>query len=278
MKSHSVKSNAKRAARQIAAAAPEKWEVADPVRSGNGGWFPALRAKVPGLSHDLAVIVGAESDAVVTSTVTVKDGAVTGITITNPGLGFYDQSGNPKFVLGAPALVSLADLVDEFSGVAGIVGVEPGDLAPAPVCVVVKTGNVGKSEPGAVAVVDGVQVLHPKGYPVDASAIRAALDAPRPCSTREEIDARRAARRDRLAAEPSTRRPVGRPDQKTKKILELIAAPDGITLHALADALGWQRHTVRGYVATLNKRAEAAGKKRVVASVKHGKTVRYVAG
>lgn len=59
MKSHTVKSNAKRAARQIAAAAPDSWEVLEPVKAPDGNWYPALRALKPGLSHDLAVVTTA---------------------------------------------------------------------------------------------------------------------------------------------------------------------------------------------------------------------------
>jgi hypothetical protein len=61
------------------------------------------------------------------------------------------------------------------------------------------------------------------------------------------------------AAEPSTTTQpvgvapqaphVGRPGSKREQVLELLKRPKGATLDAIVSATGWQRHTVRGFIA-----------------------------
>ena len=42
---------------------------------------------------------------------------------------------------------------------------------------------------------------------------------------------------------------VRRPGSKREQVLELLKRPNGATLDAIVSATGWQRHTVRGFIA-----------------------------
>lgn len=96
----------------------------------------------------------------------------------------------------------------------------------------------------------------------DAIADMAANLPPPVQSTREEIEARRRERRERLEREKveGTRTAAGekaKPSRTTKAdiIIGLVSRPGGATFKELMDATGWQQHTLRGYIAgTLRKR------------------------
>jgi Protein of unknown function (DUF3489) len=47
---------------------------------------------------------------------------------------------------------------------------------------------------------------------------------------------------------PQTRH-VRRPGSKREQVLQLLKRPNGATLDAIVSATGWQRHTVRGFIA-----------------------------
>ncbi|OHV85794.1 DUF3489 domain-containing protein [Ensifer sp. LCM 4579] len=110
---------------------------------------------------------------------------------------------------------------------------------------------------------------------------QAAASLPPPVkSTREEIDARRAERRARIDAEKAegTRTATGAKVKinKTTVILDLVKRPNGATQTELEAATGWQRHTLRGYIAgTLRKRLAPLGKDIECRRVK-GQETRYV--
>jgi hypothetical protein len=42
---------------------------------------------------------------------------------------------------------------------------------------------------------------------------------------------------------------VRRPGSKREQVLQLLKRPNGATLEAIVSATGWQRHTVRGFIA-----------------------------
>jgi hypothetical protein len=42
---------------------------------------------------------------------------------------------------------------------------------------------------------------------------------------------------------------VRRPGSKRERVLQLLKRPNGATLEAIVSATGWQRHTVRGFIA-----------------------------
>ncbi|WP_292291622.1 DUF3489 domain-containing protein, partial [Mesorhizobium sp.] len=73
-------------------------------------------------------------------------------------------------------------------------------------------------------------------------------------STPEEIEARRAARRQRIATEGP--KPAKAPKQtKAAKIIELVSRENGATFAELMEGTEWQAHTLRGYIAgTLRKK------------------------
>lgn len=101
------------------------------------------------------------------------------------------------------------------------------------------------------------------------AAMAAALaDLPPTKSTPEEIEARRQARRERLAAE-GPRQPAR---TKADVILELVSTADGATIRDLMAHTGWQRHTVRGFIAgTLRKRGHNITLRKI-----KGEEARYV--
>jgi uncharacterized protein DUF3489 len=47
---------------------------------------------------------------------------------------------------------------------------------------------------------------------------------------------------------PQTRQ-VRRPGSKREQVLQLLKRPNGATLEGIVSATGWQRHTVRGFIA-----------------------------
>ncbi|WP_189561993.1 DUF3489 domain-containing protein [Mesorhizobium sp. M2A.F.Ca.ET.037.01.1.1] len=87
------------------------------------------------------------------------------------------------------------------------------------------------------------------------AAMRAAVaDLPPTKSTPEEIEARREARRQRVATEGP--KPAKAPKQtKAAKIIELVSRENGATFAELMEGTEWQAHTLRGYIAgTLRKK------------------------
>jgi hypothetical protein len=56
----------------------------------------------------------------------------------------------------------------------------------------------------------------------------------------------------RKAGKPA-KAPVGGAGTKKARVLAMLAAEGGATLDAITRATGWQRHTVRGFVATVQR-------------------------
>ena len=73
-------------------------------------------------------------------------------------------------------------------------------------------------------------------------------------------------------AKPATQRTVGKPHaprtgSKQAEVLEMLSRPEGATVAQIAEATGWQTHTVRGFFAGLKKKGitvAAAERVRVV--------------
>src|SRR5215831_19249805 len=53
-----------------------------------------------------------------------------------------------------------------------------------------------------------------------------------------------AGRRHRFSAEQT-----GRTESKQARIIAMLRAPSGVTIDAMAHAMGWQQHSVRGFLA-----------------------------
>jgi hypothetical protein len=109
----------------------------------------------------------------------------------------------------------------------------------------------------------------------ELAALAASLP-PRTESSREEIDRRRAERRVRIDAEKVNPTPKPEKINKTKIILDLIKRKGGATQEELETATGWQRHTLRGFIAgTLRKRLAPVGLE-IECIRKKGEPTRYM--
>lgn len=224
MKPHTVKSNAKRAARKIAEAAPEKWEVVEPEAAPGGGWFGTVRAKLPGLTHDLVVVLPAEAPP---PFATLEAEGVGTINLTAENVSGVDDK-EISLALGA-----------SFTPAKPPVKPKPADL-PA--------------KPKPLAGSDFAKVV---------------ADIPKTRSSAAEIEARRAERRSRVEEEKAVGlrdaagnkidpAKVAKGPKRADIIVRLASRPDGVTVEDLMKATGWQRHTLRGYIAgTLRKRGHA---------------------
>ncbi|WP_235912774.1 DUF3489 domain-containing protein [Brucella tritici] len=95
---------------------------------------------------------------------------------------------------------------------------------------------------------------------VDYAAALSSLP-PRKASSAEEIEARRAERRERIEAEKANPTPKLEKINKKKILLDLLRRENGATQAELEAATGWQRHTIRGYIAgTLRKQMAPLGR------------------
>lgn len=210
MKAHTVKSNAKRAARKLADAF--KWrclEAAEPV-AVDGAWHPAVQ------------IIGANK---------VDPDVIRDV---------KDFIGNEAVIIGLPPKPAIAP------------------ARPKPVDKPVKPKPLAGAE--------------------FVSAVRS---IPPTRSSADEIEARRAERRARVEEEKAAglRDRLGnkidpkkaeRGPSRAAIIVALVSRPGGATVEDILTATGWQRHTLRGYIAgTLRKRGHD------IQSVK-GKPARYV--
>ncbi|MBY0338446.1 MAG: DUF3489 domain-containing protein [Acetobacteraceae bacterium] len=119
------------------------------------------------------------------------------------------------------------------------------------------------------------------GLRAAAQAVLAAWDAPsegamRAAALDQAITSLRAALSGRPSRAP---RPPGAPRQpregtKQQQVLTLLRRPEGATVAQIAEATGWQTHTVRGFFAGLRKRhgvaVEAAERVRQVGAGRQG--------
>lgn len=239
MKSFNVKSNAKRTARKLADAF-SGIAVAEPVETSPGAreWFPAVSVIAGVLQSSIAPEVGQAALIV----------------------GADDVE--------APAHDAVAELAAELDSdvTAILAGIKGGDLAAAhlPEAVAAPVPVTAKVP---VTVAEFAAALEADG--VDPATAKALAELPPPVvSTPDEVAARRAERRERIArekadgtrrADGSKRKPAKEPKAKkaTKAdaILELVSREGGASIPDICEATGWQRHTLRGYIAgTLRKR------------------------
>lgn len=240
MKSYSVKSNAKRFARGLAAKHPGTLEAVEPVETetGSGEWWPVVR---------IACIV---CTAAARSRILKDVGDVA--VVQWKGEAVDGQVGD------ASGLKAAFDAVPP---------VTEGDLEPV----------TAPAEPLVFS--EETIASRPELSRLDIVKAAASLP-PRKESSREEIEARRAERRRRIDAEKAagTRTPTGVKVKinKTNVILDLVKRPNGATQTELETATGWQRHTLRGYIAgTLRKRLAPVGKDIECRRAK-GEETRYV--
>jgi len=219
MKSYSVKSNAKRFARGIAAKYPETFEAAEPipVEPGAREWLPALN------------VIGPEREAV----------------------GFVQDDVSATCVLANAEKINIADAIDDIAAAVDASGLKAAFDAVEP------AGDIDAVAPKTPAYSATTTKTE------QTLAEMAAALPPPTKSTPEEIAARRAERRNRIDAEKKAGTFGKKPEKinKKKTILDLIRREDGATQAELEAATGWQRHTLRGYIAgTLRKQMAPLGK------------------
>lgn len=104
--------------------------------------------------------------------------------------------------------------------------------------------------------------------PMKLADMKAAVaDMPPTKSTPEEIAARRAARRERIAEAKANPPP---PKQtKVHDALRMLERPEGATGAQLQAAFGWLPHTVRGFLSTLKSKGQP------ITTTKNGKVTTY---
>lgn len=202
MKSYNVKSNAKRAARQLSAKFPS-YTPAEPIAVSQGAreWFPALIAPtkviaegVPEEIRNAAMVNGQTAEAAaarIEGHEVIRGGAKSAPKIEQPAADVHVIPADTPLVLSKKTMDELAARL------------------PPPV----------KSTP-------------------------------------DEIAERRQARRERIEKEKTE----GKPEKqaratKSDALLKIVSREGGALLWEIAGALGWQPHTIRGYIAgTLRKR------------------------
>lgn len=250
MKSYSVKSNAKRFARGIAAKHPENIEAIEPVETSISGmgWFPAIRV-MGEVTDGFKVMVFDSYGADV-----VIHGMDTGEVVNES-----NDASRLKKAFDAVPPATTGDLEPfpaptrkDGESPCGECHVSQGETcdvcgAVEPVTIT-KTAAVGISEANLAGMSQA-----------DLAEIAATLP-PRVESSAEEIAARRAERRARIDAEKANPTPKPVKINKTKIILDLVKRKGGATQEELETATGWQRHTLRGFIAgTLRKRLAVVG-------------------
>lgn len=250
MKSYSVKSNAKRFARGIAKQFGNLFVPVEPVPApGSLGspkmWFPAVEF----IGRDFAAIPEeVRATCVVTNEPANSAPKVIGYARTGPVS--EDDTASVEAIAAAAFGAGLAD-----SGATIVAG--PAAMgAPAPVIITAENSTLILTASGRRMLRQAGETV--VGVPASLAAMAASLP-PRVTSTPEEIAARRAERQARIGQEKAegVRTSTGakvKKISKKKTILDLINRPNGATQAELEAATGWQRHTLRGYIAgTLRK-------------------------
>lgn len=164
----------------------------------------------------------------------------------------------------APTKVLAAGIPDEISGTAYVNGRLAGVTSAAlaePVTVLAGKAT-GKAVETTVTIAEAAAMT--------PAAMKAAVaDLPLTKSTPEEIAARRAARRARVA-EPKPAKVAKA--TKADTIIELVSREGGATSAEIQAATDWQAHTIRGYIAgTLRKRGHDIISKKI-----KGEETRYM--
>lgn len=257
MKSYSVKSNAKRFARGVAAKYPGDVEVAEPLETAPGSrlWYATVSV-ISGLEeHCSRIVSDFGPDAVYVYGYTDDPEPDDAPLVPVTGLEQWDLGANldavPPAKEGEPLRINADPSV-----------LTEGFEQPTQTLFVTGRGDA-----------TGVRTA-------DEMAALAATLPPPVKSSREEIDARRAERRQRIDAEKAAGTRTASGDKvkinKTNVILDLVKRPNGATQVELESATGWQRHTLRGYIAgTLRKRLAPVGKDIECRRAK-GEETRYV--
>lgn len=243
MKSHTVKSNAKRAARKLVEQFPGLIAV-EPLAVKGGGYHAAVGA-----------IAGFDPRTLPAGTFNDFQFIGPDGRIGEPVPYEPEAVDIPRFLRREPTTVGAdfgeADAVTVMTDTSVLT---EGFKQPEGNFIVTGRGDSSgvKRVPDAVAAVAAEKAAKVKTAK-DAKALPA-----RVTSTPEDIAARLAARRQRIAEAKAN--PAAAPAKPAKEtmgdvIVKLCSRPEGATSEQLQEATKWQAHTLRGYIAgTLRKR------------------------
>ncbi|MCB5201708.1 DUF3489 domain-containing protein [Neorhizobium sp. T786] len=286
MKSYSVKSNAKRFARGIADKHQDMIAAVEPVEVSPGAreWFPAIevpkehndafREMMRETYSDVAVLTFEPCEAAETADIPSflpkkphhepQEGSIDVRDFGARGSIFCGQPAEPLVfdaatIAARPELAQVSRTLTVTKDVAEdcveypISDFVPPEPVRAPEALT-KKQSVGRF----------VRASNPKTVSVVVDYAKEAAELPPPVrSTPEEIAARRAERRSRIEAEKEAGTFGKKAERinKKKKIIDLISRNGGATQGELETATGWQRHTLRGYIAgTLRKQLKVVGR------------------
>jgi hypothetical protein len=274
MKTHTVKSNAKRHAKKLAEKFPDLVVLEPvPVAPGAREWFPAVEWRewsangkraidVPDEIHDTCMLI---RPAPLPDLAWPDDFAGKSIDLDPKPVVI----GGPRFGKTAVMNEIIEQALDDGRTIAIVSG---GDVVEVRGAGVAKDIAPGDSE---LVTINKPRSVGPSAAlltPAQLATMAAQLPPPVK-STPEEIAARLSARRERMATKALE--PVKEAAPKVPRgaiIVELCSRPGGATQAELEEATGWQRHTLRGYIAgTLRKRGHAI----VVKKIK-GEPTRYI--
>jgi Protein of unknown function (DUF3489) len=178
------------------------------------------------LSDTQAVILSAASqrdDGAVLplpSTLKIKGGAVDKVLASLKTRGLIDHLGTPRGDAPPPLCITRAGLE--------AIGVEPEDETPA-------AAPAAEADAGPTPADSGVQAVE---TPAKASG---ADSAPPPAKSRAKAKAK--------PGKPAPAdKPAPRAGTKQAQMIELLKRPEGATVEQIAQATGWQHHTIRGAI------------------------------
>jgi hypothetical protein len=190
------------------------------VLSGNGD-HPMTK-----LSDTQAVILSAasqrEDGAVLPlpETVQIKGGAVDKVLRSLKTKGLIDPQGAPRGDNSPPLRITRAGL--------RAIGVETEDDAPA---------GPTAADTGATSADAGTQAI-------DAAAPVTKADGAAPPAKA----GKRANRKARVTKPAQADKPTPRTGTKQAQMIEMLKRPEGATVEQIAEATGWQHHTIRGAI------------------------------
>lgn len=262
IKPHTVKSNAKRAARKLC----EQFqgiEPAEPVQA-NGGvqWLPAVRLTGGLLPKEIgdqiaAAAVFAEPQP---ETAPLPFESATG----QAGAALVEQPEIAKLTMLPP--------VDDDAEIPAFLKARK--LPEPEPATTLKTAEADGVRKVAVPMTRNPDGSHSGELPAspDAKAkTRAAVQKlpARVVSTPEEIAERRRERQQRIADDKANPQPKPERATKTRELIKMMQQDDGATAEAIREKLGWLPHTLRGFISTLKSKGVA------IETVRNGKITSY---
>lgn len=315
MKSYSVKSNAKRAARRLVAlhtfvpleAIEPVLDIDDQVTDG-GAWFPAVRvpsdtpdelksrlfnsingeAVIHGLASDAEPVNEANEDAVIAAEGIRPEDGVDVSQMVGTGAVTVDLPYSPEQAAIVERLLTEGHTVVAADHTGAMIKHEPeftlevgegGDVATNRVEIPVEGWNDGRVV--EIEETDGTEEAEAPLTMADVKAVAAALATlpPRVKRTPEEIAQAREERRARIEAgaykAPAVAATKTVKVPKSTLVYEAIKAEGGASFVDLIALTDWQKHTLRGYIAGTLRKRAAKEGLEIEAFKVKGEPTRY---